>query len=249
MPSGIAPAPVRRQQRERNCMANNLKVAAARAALEHVHDGMKLGIGTGSTADAFVHLLAEKIKDGLSIIGVPTSERTASLCRELGVPLTTLEETPALDLTIDGADEFDSDLNLIKGGGGALLREKIVAKASTNMLVIADDSKLVKMLGAYDLPIEVNRFGLAATKLAIENMAQSLGLSGDIVLRKTDGQEFVTDGGHLILDASFGRIPDPKALSDELLQIPGVVEHGLFIDIANTAILAGADGIQVLSAT
>ena len=236
------------QSVERFQMADDLKTAAARAALDYVKDGMKLGIGTGSTADAFVRLLAEKVDAGLSIIGVPTSERTASLCRELGVPLTTLEETPALDLTIDGADELDSNLYLIKGGGGALLREKIVAKASTKMLVIADDSKLVEMLGAYDLPIEVNRFGLAVTKLAVENMAQSLGLVGDIVLR-TDGEvECETDGGHLILDASFGRIPDPKALSNALLQIPGVVEHGLFIDIANTAILAGADGIQILKA-
>lgn len=230
-------------------MAEDLKTAAARAALDYVKDGMKLGIGTGSTADAFVRLLAEKINDGMTIIGIPTSERTAALCRELGVPLTTLEETPALDLTIDGADEVDDNLYLIKGGGGALLREKIVAKASTRMLVIADDSKLVRMLGAFDLPIEVNRFGLAATTIAIEKAARELGLVGDIKLRSDGGKEFLTDGGHLILDASFGRIPDPKALSDELLQIPGVVEHGLFIDIANTAILAGADGIQILSAS
>lgn len=230
-------------------MADDLKTAAARAALDYVKDGMKLGIGTGSTADAFVRLLAEKVNNGFSIIGVPTSERTASLCRELGVPLTTLEETPALDITIDGADEVDGNLYLIKGGGGALLREKIVAKASASMLVIADDSKLVDTLGAFDLPIEVNRFGLAATKIAIEELAKSLGLVGDIILRKDGEVEFETDGGHLILDASFGRIPDPKALSTELLQIPGVVEHGLFIDIANTAILAGADGIEILKAS
>jgi ribose 5-phosphate isomerase A len=230
-------------------MADDLKTAAARAALDYVEDGMKLGIGTGSTADAFVRLLAEKVKSGLSIIGVPTSERTASLCIELGVPLTTLEATPALDLTIDGADEVDNKLYLIKGGGGALLREKIVAKASASMLVIADNSKLVETLGAFDLPIEVNRFGLAATKIAIEKTVNSLGLEADIVLRASGNAEFETDGGHLILDASFGRIPDPKALSNALLQIPGVVEHGLFIDIANTAILAGADGIQILKAS
>lgn len=230
-------------------MADDLKTAAARAALDYVEDGMKLGIGTGSTADAFVRLLAEKIDAGISIIGVPTSERTASLCRELGVPLTTLEETPVLDITIDGADEVDDDLYLIKGGGGALLREKIVAKASSKMIVIADDSKLVETLGAFDLPIEVNRFGLAATKTAVETVAKSLDLAGDIVLRKDGETEFETDGGHLILDASFGRIPDPKALSNALLQIPGVVEHGLFIDIAKTAILAGADGIKILKAS
>ncbi len=230
-------------------MSDDLKTAAARAALDYVQDGMKLGIGTGSTADAFVKLLAEKVDAGLSIIGVPTSERTADLCRELGVPLTTLEETPVLDLTIDGADETDRELNLIKGGGGALLREKIVAKASASMLVIADESKLVETLGAYDLPIEVNSFGLAATKIAIENVARSLNLSGNVILRLNGQKEFVTDGGHLILDASFGRIPNPKALSDGLLQIPGVVEHGLFINIAKTAILAGTNGIQILNAS
>lgn len=230
-------------------MADDLKTAAARAALEYVEDGMKLGIGTGSTADAFVRLLAEKTASGLSIIGVPTSERTASLCRELGVPLTTLEETPALDLTIDGADEVDANLRLIKGGGGALLREKIVATASKRMLVIADDGKLVETLGAFDLPIEVNRFGLAATMLAIEKVARALDLTGDLVLRKDAGKEFLTDGGHLIVDASFGRIPDPEALSTALLEIPGVVQHGLFIGIANTAILAAANEIKILNAS
>lgn len=230
-------------------MADDLKTAAARAALDYVQDGMKLGIGTGSTADALVRLLAEKVQAGLSIIGVPTSERTAALCRELGVPLTTLEETPSLDLTIDGADEVDSQLRLIKGGGGALLREKIVATASKSMLVIADDSKLVKTLGAYDLPIEINRFGMAATQIAIDNVAETLGLTGEIKLRITENNEFVTDGGHLILDASFGHIPDPEALSTALLEVPGVVEHGLFIGIAKTAILAGADGIQTLKAS
>jgi len=230
-------------------MADDLKTKAARAALDHVTDGMKLGIGTGSTADAFVRLLAEKVAGGLSVIGVPTSERTATLCRQLNVPLTTLEETPELDLTIDGADEVDAKLRLIKGGGGALLREKIVASASAKMLVSADESKLVDTLGAFALPIEVNRFGLAATKIAVESVASSLGLAGDVVLRMQGDTEFVTDGGHLILDASFGRIPDPEALSQALLQVPGVVEHGLFINIANTAILAGKSGIQILIAS
>lgn len=226
----------------------NLKAAAAAKALEYVKDGMKLGIGTGSTADEFCKLLAVRVADGLNIIGVPTSERTAALCRELDIPLTTLEETPSLDLTIDGADEVDPALNLIKGGGGALLREKIVASASTSMVVIADESKLVDDLGKYPLPIEVNKFGLAATLIAIETLAQKLQLSGSLQVRKTDQGDFVTDGGHLIVDASFGRIPNPKALADELLQIPGVVEHGLFIGLAKTVILAGNTGIETLVA-
>lgn len=205
---------------------------------------MRLGIGTGSTAEEFVRLLAEKVAAGLDVIGVPTSERTAALCRELGVRLTTLEETPELDLTIDGADEIGPELALIKGGGGALLREKIVAAASAQMLVIADESKNVEVLGRFPLPIEVNRFGLAATHIAIEKAAAALDLSGSVTLRMTGGEAFVTDGGHLILDASFGRIPDTRALSNALHAIPGVVEHGLFLGLARVAILAGADGIR-----
>jgi len=226
--------------------AKSLKIKAAAEALTYVKDGMRLGIGTGSTAEEFVRLLADKVASGMNVIGVSTSERTAALCRELGVKLTTLEETPRLDLTIDGADEVDPELALIKGGGGALLREKIVAAASTEMIVIADESKLVKALGAFPLPIEVNRFGLAATKLAIEKAAGKLGLVGPVTLRMTGDEAFVTDGGHLILDASFGRIPDTRALSNALHAIPGVVEHGLFLGLARVAILAGADGIRTL---
>ena len=226
--------------------AKSLKIKAAAEALTYVRDGMRLGIGTGSTAEEFVRLLADKVASGMNVIGVPTSERAASLCRELGVKLSTLEETPQLDLTIDGADEVDSELALIKGGGGALLREKIVAAASTEMIVIADESKLVEVLGAFPLPIEVNRFGLAATKLAIERAAGKLGLAGPVTLRMTGDEAFVTDGGHLILDASFGRIPDTRALSNALHAIPGVVEHGLFLGLARVAILAGADGIRTL---
>ncbi|SDN93145.1 ribose-5-phosphate isomerase RpiA [Phyllobacterium sp. OV277] len=221
-----------------------LKIKAAAEALTYVKDGMRLGIGTGSTAEEFVRLLAEKVAAGLDIIGVPTSERTAALCLELGVKLTTLEETPVLDLTIDGADEVGPELALIKGGGGALLREKIVAAASAQMVVIADESKNVETLGKFPLPIEVNRFGLAATKIAIEKAASDLDLSGSLTLRMTGGEAFVTDGGHLILDASFGRIPDTRALSNALHAIPGVVEHGLFLGLARVAILAGADGIR-----
>ncbi|HWD13577.1 ribose-5-phosphate isomerase RpiA [Pseudochrobactrum sp. sp1633] len=224
-----------------------LKIAAAAEALTYVKSGMKLGIGTGSTAEEFVRLLAVKVAEGFEVIGVPTSERTTALCAELGVPLTTLEETPHLDLTIDGADEVDGQLSLIKGGGGALLREKIVAAASDAMIVIADESKVVDTLGRFPLPVEVNRFGLAATKLAVEKAIADLGLEAPLNLRMKDGEVFVTDGGHYILDASFGRIPDTKALSDALFAIPGVVEHGLFIGLARAAIIAGTSGIRTLS--
>lgn len=224
-----------------------LKIAAAAEALTHVQSGMKIGIGTGSTAEEFVRLLAVKVAEGFDIIGVPTSERTAALCEELGVPLTTLEETPHLDLTIDGADELDGALSLIKGGGGALLREKIVAAASDAMIVIADESKVVETLGRFPLPVEVNLFGLAATRLAVEKVIADLGLVAPLALRHKDGVPFVTDGGHYILDASFGRIPDTRALSDALFAIPGVVEHGLFLGLARTAIIAGASGIRTLS--
>ena len=226
--------------------ARALKIEAARAALAHVEDGMRLGIGTGSTAEEFVRLLAEKVAGGMTVVGVPTSERTAALCLELSVPLSTLEETPELDLTIDGADEIDPALSLIKGGGGALLREKIVAAASARMIVIADASKMVETLGCFPLPIEVNVFGLEATRRAVTAAAAKLGLSGAIVLRQRGGENFVTDGGHLILDASFGRIPDPRALSDALHAIPGVVEHGLFIGLASLAVIAGSDGIRTV---
>ena len=207
---------------------------------------MKLGIGSGSTAEEFVRLLAERIAGGLKIVGVPSSERTASLCNELSVPLSTLDDMPELDLAIDGADEIGPDLALIKGGGGALLREKIVAAASARMIVIADQTKVVEMLGKFPLPIEVNRFGLGATRSAVEKLATKLGLTGPLSIRMKNGEPFVTDGGHLIIDASFGRIPDTRALSDGLNSIPGVVEHGLFIGMADTAIVAGDDGIRTL---
>ena len=228
-------------------MSRNLKIEAARAALALVEDGMKLGIGTGSTADEFVRLLAEKIANGLSIIGVPTSIKTAELCRELSVPLTTLEETPELDLTIDGADEVDNDLNLIKGGGGALLREKIVAFASREMIVIADGSKLVSVLGEFPLPVEVNPFGLNATKIAVDAILKNTNAQGKVELRMRDGKPFVTDGGHFILDTFFGRIPDPKEVSTHLLEVPGVVQHGLFLSLASQVFIARADGVTHLT--
>lgn len=227
-------------------MSENLKIEAGRAVCEHVVSGMRLGIGTGSTAEAFVHALAQKVAEGLDIIGVPTSNRTAQLCRKLGIKLTTLEETPRLDLTIDGADEVDANLSLIKGGGGALLREKIVATASKSMYVIVDESKMVEKLGIFPLPIEVNSFGLGATKIAIEKLASSWKLEPNLVLRKTGDQIFVTDGGHNILDASFGHIRDAIALDQALLAIPGIVQHGLFINIASKVFIAGNNGVRVL---
>lgn len=227
--------------------ARQMKIKAAAAALDYVEDGMRLGIGTGSTAEEFVRLLAEKVAAGFRIEGVPTSERTARLCLELGVPLKSLEELPELDLTIDGADEVDPMLRLIKGGGGALLREKIVACASARMIVIADDTKVVETLGAFKLPIEVNSFGLGATRIAVEKLAARHGLSGEIAVRDSGDGPFMTDGGHLILDASFGRIPDADALARELNAIPGVVEHGLFIGIASLAIIAGPAGARVMT--
>ncbi|MBD9647235.1 ribose-5-phosphate isomerase RpiA [Ensifer sp. ENS09] len=229
--------------------AREMKIKAAAAALEYVEDGMRLGIGTGSTAEEFVRLLAEKVAAGFRIEGVPTSERTARLCLELGVSLKSLDELPELDLTIDGADEVDGQLRLIKGGGGALLREKIVAAASKRMIVIADETKVVDVLGAFKLPIEVNPFGQVATRIAIEKVASRLGLSGEIAVRQSHDGPFLTDGGHLILDASFGRIPDADALAGELNAIPGVVEHGLFIGIASLAIIAGPQGARTLTAS
>ncbi|MCF6368420.1 ribose-5-phosphate isomerase RpiA [Rhizobium halophilum] len=228
--------------------AREMKKKAAEAALSHVEDGMRLGIGTGSTAEEFVRLLAERVADGLQVQGVPTSERTARLCLELGIPLRSLGELPELDLTIDGADEVDPQLRLIKGGGGALLREKIVAAASARMIVIADETKVVETLGSFPLPIEVNPFGLTATRIAVERVASRLGLSGQITLRQSGEDVFTTDGGHHILDASFGRIPDAEALAGKLYLIPGVVEHGLFINLASFAIIAGDTGARTIKA-
>jgi len=223
-----------------------MKIKAAELALSYVEDGMRLGIGTGSTAEEFVRLLAEKVAGGFKVQGVPTSERTARLCVELGVPLMSLDEMPELDLTIDGTDELDRRLTLIKGGGGALLREKIVAAASSRMIVIADETKFVETLGAYPLPIEINVFGGVATRISIEKAAVKLGLTGTMALRMSGDDLFMTDGGHYILDASFGRIPDAEALSRALHGIPGVVEHGLFIGLASLAVVAGADGARVI---
>ncbi|KAB2874156.1 MAG: ribose-5-phosphate isomerase RpiA [Bauldia sp.] len=224
------------------------RLRAAEAALGEVRPGMTLGLGTGRTADHFVRLLGEKVRRGLSVVGVPTSERTARIATEAGIPLTTLDDTPSLDLTIDGADEIEPGLRLIKGGGGALLREKIVAAASARMLVVADAAKCVSVLGAFPLPIEVVPFGLGATRRAIEVAASRLGLAGGVQLRLAGEGSFVTDGGHYILDASFGRIPDPDALAAALQAIPGIVEHGLFIGLASAAVIGRGDGVEWLTA-
>lgn len=226
---------------------DDLKRQAAARALEHVRDGMKLGLGTGSTAKHFVDLLGEKVRAGLSVVGVPTSEATRIQAEQCGVRLTTLDDVDRLDLTVDGADEIDPALNLIKGGGGALLREKIVAAASDRMIVIADDSKWVDVLGRFPLPVEVIPFGLAATQRAIGKAFAESGNSGQMVVRKgKDGHVFVTDGGHWIVDAHLGRISDAPRLAGLLTSIPGVVEHGLFIGLASLAVLAGAQGIRVI---
>jgi ribose 5-phosphate isomerase A len=225
-----------------------LKREAAHRALELVQSGMKLGLGTGSTARHFVALLGERVKGGLSITAVATSEATAAQARALGVPVATLDEYPELDLTIDGADEVDGALRLIKGGGGALLREKIVAAASKRMVVIADSSKLVARLGAFPLPVEVVPFGLAATRRHIERVGADFDCRGPIALRRAhdSSQAFVTDGGHYILDCAFGAIADPEALAGALGGVPGIVDHGLFIGLAGAAILAGPDGLKIL---
>ena len=223
------------------------KRQAAAVAVDWVRPGMRLGLGTGSTAKHFVELLAERVRGGLKVVGVPTSEVTRALAEKVGVPLTTLDETPELDMTVDGADEIGPDLSLIKGGGGALLREKIVAAASGRMVVIADDTKWVPVLGKFPLPIEVMPFGLAATKRAVEAACAAAGCPGPAAVRNgKDGHAFVTDGGHWILDARLERIADPAALSAKLAQIPGVVEHGLFIGMAQAAILAGPAGARVV---
>ena len=223
------------------------KRQAAAVAVEWVRPGMRLGLGTGSTAKHFVALLAERVRAGLKVVGVPTSEETRADAERQGVPLTTLDETPELDMTVDGADEIDPELTLIKGGGGALLREKIVAAASARMVVIADETKMVPVLGRFPLPVEVMPFGLAATKRAVEAAAAASGCPGHVLLRRgKDGHAFVTDGGHWLLDAAMNRIPDAKSLSERLLRIPGVVDHGLFIGVAQAAIVAGPAGVRVV---
>jgi ribose 5-phosphate isomerase A len=224
-----------------------LKREAALRALEFVRPGIKLGLGSGSTTAHFVAVLAERVRGGLDVVCVPSSEATRQQASRLGIPLTTLDDAPVLDLTIDGADEIGPALDLIKGGGGALLREKIVAQASREFVVIADATKRVERLGRFPLPIEVVEFGLGATRLALAAAFRSAGCEGPLELRmKPDGHVFVTDQGHLILDAGLGRIPDPRGLARGLADVAGVVEHGLFIGLAHRAILAGSGGVEII---
>lgn len=222
------------------------KRRAAEKAAELLRAGMRLGLGTGSTAWHFVNCVSEKIRGGMALICVPTSETTRAQAAALGIPLTTLDETPELDLTVDGADEFDPKLRLIKGGGGALLREKIVAAASARMIVITDRSKEVSCLGRFPLPVEIIPFGREATRRHVERAARQAGCAGTLAWRKAkSGLDFVTDSGNHILDCAFGQIPDPPALAAALSVIPGVVEHGLFIGLASAVIVADANGIEI----
>jgi len=214
------------------------KAAAARASLRFVRDGMTLGLGTGSTAAHVVRFLGEQVKAGLKIRGIPTSVHTQELAASLGIPLTTLDECQQIDVDIDGADEFDPQLHLIKGGGGALLREKIIASASRQVVIIADSSKQVAVLGKFPLPVEVIPF-------AQPLVAKRITASGATVKLRKDakGNPFVTDEGHHILDCSFGQIPDPPALARKLSDMPGVVEHGLFIDLATVVLCAKGENV------
>ena len=220
------------------------KFAAARRAVDLVQDGMKLGLGTGSTAAWMVRCLAERVQaEGLRLTCVPTSSRTAELARSLGLVVTGFDEAGWLDLTIDGTDEFDADLNLIKGGGGALLMEKIVATASDRMVVITDSTKEVRALGAFPLPVEVVPFGWQASRLLIEELLGSMDVMGtQATLRMNGSVPYVTDEGNHILDLALGRIGNPRQLALALNQVPGVVENGLFIDICDAVIIGHHDG-------
>ncbi len=220
------------------------KYAAAKRAVAEVKDGMKLGLGTGSTAAWMVRCLGQRVRDeGLRITGVPTSERTAALAREAGIEVVTLDEAGWLDLTIDGADEFDDRLNLIKGGGGALLREKIVAAASDRMIVIADAAKQVAQLGAFPLPVEVIPFGWQATRRLIDEVLAGADVLGRSTTLRLDGDDpYATDEGNRILDLHLKRIGDPRRLAMLLNQVPGVVENGLFIDLCASVIVGHGDG-------
>jgi ribose 5-phosphate isomerase A len=230
--------------------SDTYKLQAAEAALAHVKPGMKLGLGTGSTAAKFVDLLGAKVKAGLDVICVATSEATASQARALGIRLTTLDDITELDLTVDGADEVDDELCAIKGGGGALLREKIVADASNMFIIIADRSKLVATLGTFPLPLEVVPYGLKTTIARITSAAEIDGCVGPIKQRmKADGTPFVTDNGNYILDCHFGTIEDPDTLDMLLKDVPGVVENGLFLGLADLLIVAGPDGVETIEAS
>jgi ribose 5-phosphate isomerase A len=227
-----------------------LKRTVAAKALEYVEDGMKLGLGSGSTAELFVEMLAPRVRGGERLLCVPTSERTAALARKLGFTLASLDDLAPLDLTVDGADEADRNLDLIKGGGGMLLREKIVAAASRQMLVIADESKMVPRLGRFPLPVEVAEFGhkSSGARLAVA-MAAAGYANIPMTLRQRDGTVFKTDGGNVIYDCAFGVIHNASRLAAAISAVPGVVEHGLFIGLATTLLIAGPGEIEVITRT
>ncbi|MEM8572727.1 MAG: ribose-5-phosphate isomerase RpiA [Pseudomonadota bacterium] len=224
--------------------ADIAKRAAAARALDFVEPGMTLGLGTGSTAAWFIRLLSERIREtGLPVTGIATSNTTLWLARELGIPVREIDTAKEIDLTVDGADEIDGHLNLIKGGGAALLKEKIVATASARMIVIADQTKIVSTLGAFPLPVEVVKFGHTRTQQAIEEIVANSDVDGtSVVLRQSGNQALVTDEGHHILDLHLGRIGDLSALAQNLARVPGVVDHGLFIGIAESVIIGRQDG-------
>jgi ribose 5-phosphate isomerase A len=217
------------------------KAAAARASLRFVRDGMTLGLGTGSTTAHAVRFLGEQVRAGLKVRGIPTSVHTQELAASLGIPLTRLDECQQIDVDIDGADEFDPQLRLIKGGGGALLREKIIASASRQVVIIADSSKQVAVLGKFPLPVEVIPFAQPLVAKRITALGATVKLRQD-----TKGNPFITDEGHHILDCSFGQIPDPPALARKLSDMPGVVEHGLFIDLATVVLCAKGENVAEL---
>ena len=225
------------------------KKAAASRALEFVRSGMTLGLGTGSTATEFLKLLSDRIiREGLRVLCVPTSKATKNYAERLGIPLTTLDIKKSLDLIVDGADEFDKNLNLIKGGGGALLQEKIVAVASKHMIVITDFSKESQYIGSFDLPVEIVRFGASSTEELIKDILRNEGYQDvKICYRENKNSEkFVTDEGHFILDLGLRKIKDSQRLQDQLIKCTGVVETGLFLDIANTIIVGNSDGSSKL---
>ena len=220
-------------------MANDReKEAAALAAVKLVRDGDIVGLGTGSTAAYAIRFLGQRVQAGLKIRGIPTSIHTQEAAASLGIPLTTLDEFQKIDITIDGADEVDPKLRLIKGGGGALLREKIVASASRNLVIIADSSKRVSMLGKFPVPVEVIKFAEAV----VANKIAAFG--AEVVVRgASSGRPFITDEGNHILDCNFGQIPDPPALARKLENTPGVVEHGLFIGMASAVLIGEGDQV------
>jgi ribose 5-phosphate isomerase A len=227
---------------------NALKRAVAAKALDYVQDGMKLGLGSGTTAEIFVEMLAPMVRGGAKLLCVPTSEKTAILARKLGITLASLDDLAPLDLTIDGADEADRNLDVIKGGGGMLLREKIVAASSRRMVVIADESKLVPRLGKFPLPIEVVEFGHKATAGRLAAAFAAAGYANvAMILRQRDGATFKTDSGHVLYDCAFGAIQNAPKLAAAIHAVPGVVEHGLFIGIATTLLIATDGEIEVIN--